>query len=341
MHEPPANLTPDLAYPKLRENIWHISFKSDTALLLTSRASFEVDRDDALKFLRIRSYCTGVHSVDDIASKSGLSVDDVSTILVSLREAEVLCPPAGTSEPPPPLAEIRKTLANIVSIWSDELRTGYIGNHFMKGDQPKTTLAGWLVEMYHYIKDFPYAIEHGAKHAPPGPLKDVLLKYANQEKSHEEFVVKTLVNMGLKREEVLSSSPLVSTRAVSLLMREMFAEEPISVLLMAALVEAQEFPEDRFHVFKERMQELYGFPLTTFEPFFEHQKVDVGMGHADLFLDNLELFDITDPQRLDRMVHNVHDLKHTFELQTAEIKSYYSNLDGKYFPRQPMLFSSL
>lgn len=339
MHAP-ALSDLDLKYPKLRENIWHISSRSDTALLLTTRASFEVDREDALKFIRIRSYCTGVHSIEDIASKSGLSVDEVTSILASLREAEVLCPPSGDVESPT-LDEVRKTLTTITSIWSDELRNAYIGNDFVKGGLSRTALAGWLVEMYHYIKDFPWAIEHGANHTQPGKLKDVLLNYANQEKNHEEFVVKTLVNLGLKREEVKTSWPLVSTRAVALLMREMFEEEPVSVLLMAALVEAQEFRDDSIQGFKLRMQELYDLPLDTFNPFFEHQKIDVGMGHAELLERNIELFDVTDPKRLDRIVNRLHDLKHAFELQTEEIKAYYSDLEGKYFPRQPMLFSSL
>jgi hypothetical protein len=337
MHGPPAT---DFRYPKLRENIWHISSGSDTALLITSRSSFEVDREDALKFVRMRSYCTGIHTVDEIASRSGLSVEDVNSILTSLGEAEVLCPPTAVSEPPS-IDDVRKTLAKIADIWSDELRTSYIGNHFTQGDLPRTALQGWLVEMYHYIKDFPWAIEHGANHAPPGRLKDVLHRYADQEKSHEEFVVKTLVNLGLKREEVKSSTPLVSTRAVSLLIREMAEKEPSSLLLMAALVEAQEFREESIDGFKARMQELYGLPLDTFGPFFEHQKIDVGMGHAELFDDNVELFDITDPPRLDGIVNRLHDLKHAFELQSLEIETYYSKLDGKYFPRQPMLFSSL
>lgn len=334
------NAPPPITFtnPKLRENVWHIS--SETALLITSRASFEVDRDDALKFLQMRSFCTGVHSIDEIASKSGLSVDDVTTILASLREAEVLCPPTGESEPPV-VEDIRQTLAKITAIWSDELQAGYIGNEFMKGNLPRSTLQGWLVEMYHYIKDFPWAIEHGANHVPPGKLKDVLQTYANQEKSHEEFVMRTLLNLGLKREEVKSSTPLVSTHTVGLLMREMFEEDPVSVLLMAALVEAQEFREESIGTFKKKMFELYDLPLDVFDPFFEHQKIDVGMGHAELFDDHRELFDITDPMRLDRIVNRLHDLKHAFELQSLEIKTYYSKLEGKYFPRQPMLFSSL
>ena len=154
-------------------------------------------------------------------------------------------------------------------------------------------------------------------------------------------VVKTLVNMGLRREQVKSSTPLVSTRTVGLLMRKMFEDEPASVLLMAALVEAQEFREDGIEDFKQRMHELYDLPLSTFDPFFEHQKVDVGMGHAEAV------------RRQHRVVHHhrasstrpdrepVTRPEHAFELQTLEIKAYYADQEGKYFPSQPMPFSSL
>ena len=101
-------------------------------------------------------------------------------------------------------------------------------------------------------------------------------------------------------------------------------------------------PGSVFHLWEPDLaQELYGLPLNTFDPFFEHQKIDAGMGHAELFEDNAELFEVSDPQRLDRLVNRLHDLKHAFELQSLEIKSYYTKLEGKYFPRQPMLFSSL
>ncbi len=148
---------------------------------------------------------------------------------------------------------------------------------------------------------FPWAIEHGANHAPPGKLKDVLLK--QRQPGEEPRGVRgqdPREHGGLSSaKRCWSSSPLVSTRAVSLLMREMFAEEPISVLLMAALVEAQEFPEDRFQVFRERMRGLRP-PAHHLRSILRHQKVDVGMGHAELFWTTWSCFDIRrSGQRLD------------------------------------------
>jgi len=67
----------------------------------------------------------------------------------------------------------------------------------------------------------------------------------------------------------------------------------------------------------------------------------VALGHSKLLEDNLELFSVAEPGALDRIVDKMHDLKHAFELQSSEIKSYYGNLSGMYFPRQPMTFSAL
>jgi len=65
------------------------------------------------------------------------------------------------------------------------------------------------------------------------------------------------------------------------------------------------------------------------------------MGHAELLERHIALLDIPDRDRLDQVINNLHDLKHAFELQSLEIKHYYGELQGKYFPRQPMRFAAL
>jgi hypothetical protein len=71
----------------------------------------------------------------------------------------------------------------------------------------------------------------------------VLRRYADEERGHEGFVLQTLVNLGMSRVEVTTSIPLLSTRLVGFLMRELFELEPASTLMVAAVIEAQEFDE--------------------------------------------------------------------------------------------------
>lgn len=321
-------------YPRLRENLWHLDPAAGRALLITPEATFEVELPEAQRFLQMRSFCTGYHSMEEIAQLSGLPVEEVRSILESLEAAHVLCAPPlpeGLVRP----EEARHALMRACQLWSEELRLSYIGNELAQGELPRTVLLGWLLEMYHYVRDFPEAIALAAGRAQ-GRLKEVLTRYAAQERGHEVFLVRALVNLGLTREEVEGSTPLVSTRLVGFLMRDLFEFEPASALMVAALVEAQEFNQAQIQAFQERVVELYGIPADALGPVFEHQRVDVQMGHAELLAENLDLVEIRESSRLDRVVNGLHDLKHAFDLQGLEIKDYYPVLGGKYFPRQPV-----
>ncbi len=325
--------------PRLRENAWRIRPDGESSVLITTRDIFEVDRDDALKFLRMRSHCTGSHTIPEIAQRSELTPTEVEQTLHSLIEAEVVLPESA-EQAPLRAEEVRQMLQTICQMWATELRACYVGSELARGDQPKSVLIGWLFEAYHYISDFPRAIDHAVEYAD-GPLKKVLKVYADQERNHAEFVVRTLENLGVHRRELQSSTPLVSTRAIGWLMREMFQHEPSSALMMAALVEATDVDDDAIRPFKERMTELYDVPVTALDPYFEHQSIDLAMGHSDLFKNNAALVDITDRAKLDVVVNNLHDLKHAFELQTLEIKQYYTDMFGRYMPRQQMRYAAL
>ncbi len=325
--------------PRLRENVWHINPESETAVLITSRATFEVPTVPALQFLRMRSYCTGYHSIESIATLSGLSVEDVKALLGSLESAGILYFSTDTNEQIP-IDNVHDVLVRACRIWSNELRISYIGNEFAEGRAPKSVLLGWLIEMYHYIKDFPYAIEHGA-HFAEGQLKEVLLKYSAEEKGHERFVLETLENLGVSSAEVNTSIPLLSTRLIGFLMRELFEFEPSAALMVAAVVEAQEFEEQGVGNFKRKLCDHYDTGPHAFDPYFKHQQIDFALGHSQLLLSYLDLVTIKDRRLLDQVVNKLHDLKHAFDLQGIEIKNYYTSLNGKYFPRQAVAFESI
>lgn len=326
-------------YPKLRENVWHIDPQRETAMLITSRATYEVPTERALQFLRMRSYCTGWHSIDSIAEKSGFSVADVNALLGSLEPAGIIYTNSDLDEKLPQ-EHVRDVLTRACRIWSAELQISYIGNEFSAGQLQKSVLIGWLLEMYHYVRDFPFAIEHGARHAT-GALKDVLMAYAEQEKGHEGFVLRSLVNVGISVPEVESSIPLLSTRLIGFLMRELFELMPAAALLVAAVIEAQGFSEAEIGNFKAKLHKHYGIGAHALDPYFEHQKIDVDMGHAELLASNLDLIQIEDRRTLDLVVNKIHDLKHAFDLQGIEIKAYFAALNGKYVPRQPVDFEAI
>lgn len=325
-------------YPKLKENVWHVDPAADTATLLTGHEAYAVPTAAALEFLKMRSHCTGWNSTERIAERSGLPVGDVQALLRSLQPAGIVARRDAAVDCSSD--EVRAACVRACRLWSGELRLAYVGNEFAAGSLPRPVLVGWLLEMYHYIRDFPCTIEHAAARAS-GPLQMVLRRYAREESGHEIFVLQTLQNLGLDAEEVAASAPLPSTRLIGLLMRELFTRAPAAVLMVAALVEAQEFDDAQVARFQAALTRHYGINADAFDPYFRHQEIDVGLGHAQLLEENLSLLNFDDAACLDDAVSMVHDLKHAFELQGLEIKAYFSRLDGRYVPRQRVVFADL
>ena len=164
-------------------------------------------------------------------------------------------------------------------------------------------------------------------------MQKILRQYAQEEKGHEEFIIQSLLKGGVCREEIEQSIPLVSTRTIDLLMRELFELEPCSALLVARIIEATEFNEQEAEEFKRATLKHYALNHETFDPFFEHVRVDAELGHAELLEKHIDLVELKSPSNLHVLVNKLHDLKHAFDLQKLEIKDYYSHV-GNYFPRQ-------
>lgn len=327
--------------PKLRENIWHMRSDANTddpAFLITSKAKYELPAQYVRGFLQIRPYCTGHNSVAKIAELTGSQAEDLLVFFNTFAEIDLLYPDT-VKAASLDSKTVNQSLLNIVSIWASELHSVYIANELVR--EPglsRAVLIGWMTEMYHYVHDFPHALQVGADHAD-GPLKAVLQRYAKEEPGHEIFVLDTLKNLGVDPDEVRASVPLVSTRTIGLLLRELLAIEPGATLLAAALLEAADFDEENIELYQKRLAELYGISNEALAPYFEHQKIDFDMGHQKLLVDNIGVLNITDIDRLDVLMNKLHDLKHAFELQSLEIKDYYGEPNnGRYLRRQAMSF---
>jgi hypothetical protein len=329
-----------LEYPRLRENIWQIMPGEPAAYVETLDSLFEVPTEQALSFMNIRTHCTGHNSIEEIAIRSRVPAEIVRAKIYSLFTAGLLVPPQRIPNEGLPAETARARLKQIGEIWGRELTRHFVANELLDDGLSKDVLVGWLLEMYHYVKDFPEIIAYGGTKAA-GRLAELYARYASEESGHEEFVVRTLMNIGLTRAEIEASSPLVSTRLIGFLMRELFEFEPATVLLVASIIEAHETPEDQLDAFQRQLERRYDLRQGDMAPYFQHQLIDVALGHSKLLEDNLELFAVRNVAALDRIVDKMHDLKHAFELQSSEIKSYYGNLSGMYFPRQPMTFSAL
>jgi len=329
-----------LGRPRLRENVWRIRPGEQASELETLQGVFEVETARALVFMRIRSHCTPHNSLDVIATRSGVSRERVIADLFSLIEPAVLVGPVRHDDAAVSTAQVANVLMNAASLWGRELSTTLIANRLCEEVQPLSLIQGWLLETYHYVADFPVAIQFAADTAD-GELRDVLQHYAAEERGHEKFVLRSLEAIGLSSAEVESSRPLASTRAVMLMMRSLFSVHPATVLLMAHMVEASEVPLEDLRQLRRDIESRQQLPEDSLAPIFEHQAIDASLGHQTLLSRHRYLLPTGPRALLDEIVGGLHDLKHLFELQTQEIQAYYRELRGQFLPPQPIKYQSL
>lgn len=338
--ESPCPIESLLGRPKLRENVWRIRPDAAASELETLQGVFEVETARALEFMRVRSHCTPHNSLDVIATRSGVSRERVVADLFSLIEPAVLVGPGRHDSAAASATQVAGVLMAAASLWGRELSATLIANRLCEEIQPRSMLQGWLLEMYHYVADFPAAIQFAANIAE-GELRDLLHRYAAEERGHEKFVLRSLELIGLSSAEVQGSRPLASTRAVMLMMRSLFSIHPATVLLMAHMVEASEAPHEDLRQLRRKIEFRQQLPPDSLAPIFEHQAIDASLGHQTLLSRHCHLLPTGPRALLDEIVGGLHDLKHMFELQTLEVQAYYRELGGKFLPPQPVNYESL
>jgi pyrroloquinoline quinone (PQQ) biosynthesis protein C len=320
------------ANPKFRHNLWTTyDAEPDVVYLTVSHSKFAVKQDDAATFLQMRPHCTGHNTVGEVAEKSGVAEARVRKILGSLVEAEVVRPDyrplsAMSAE------EVRAVLFSACRIWSEQLAETYIASDILSGKLTQQITRGWLLETYHYIRSFPDALERAARSAA-GELRHVLEKYSAEERGHEDFILQCLVNVGFKRAEVTESIPLVSTQLIHLLMRDLYTDCPAAALLVASVVEAGDVDPEQTGQWSRTIAGHYGIPADALLPYEQHIALDASLNHGKLAERYAHLLVFRDETQLHNVCNRIHDIKHAFDLQSLEIKDYYTHI-GNYVPRQ-------
>jgi hypothetical protein len=318
--------------PKFIHNLWTTYHEDEYFYLEFAGGTYQVAPKEAAQFMAIRKYCTGYHSIEDISKKSQISVDQIEDIVKSLAGIGLLRQDeSDISELTHD--EIYDKLFTACGLWRDQIENFHIMNNFLRGEYGLQVFQGSLLESYHYIKDFPLVIKSAIDSTSDENMKTILKNYYQQELGHEKFIISTLKNTGLSQQEVVESTPLVSTQNIINLMTNLVSKFPFAIFLIAQLVETDEYDIDEVKLTKSTITKLYSIPEHSLDPYFDHIKLDYEMRHFALMKENKQYIKLQNNNDIDFILNSLHDIKHSFDLQKLEIIDYYSK-EGNYFPRQ-------
>lgn len=300
-------------------------------LLRTSHGYFEVNRDEAEIFLKMRQMFTGHNSQEKISKQIGISAEKVSSIITAL--AGIGCIRTETDIASLTDETIYLKLKTACEMWAEQLEDTHIFAAILAGKHGLSVLKGFLLETYHYIKGFPDCIRLARDNASIPELKLSLDTYYQQELGHETFILECLKKVGFSEKEVSTSIPLVSTQALLNLISDLFIRHPQTVALVARVIEADEYTEDTGEQIRAALEQHFNVGRDALDGLITHMAIDYSMGHADLIETHKKFIVFDNKDDVHFVFNRIHDIKHAFDLQKLEILDYYTHL-GNYVPRQ-------
>lgn len=313
--------------PKFVHNLWTTN-EDDEYYLRFTAGLYEVEKEDARDFYKIRSYCTGHNTVAEISSKTDIPIQRIEEMVASLNEIGMV-----RNETKSANEDFLGKAIQACEMWAEQVEENHLFNKFLYGDTNRNVLIGFFMETYHYIKAFPSIINAAIDNTDNPELKMVLTEYKQQETGHESFILSTLLKLGMKQAEVESSVPLVSTLNLISMISALFRTHPSTVFLIAKVIESHDFDQAEVTKAIEDITQHYDLEPGTLEPFFQHSQIDYELGHSRLLDEHSHLVSLGDLEKTSFILNAIHDIKHAIDLQCLEIEEYYSK-EGNYIPRQ-------
>ncbi|WP_346825707.1 iron-containing redox enzyme family protein [Serratia inhibens] len=313
--------------PKFVHNLWTTN-EDDEYYLRFTAGLYEVEKEDARDFYKIRSYCTGHNTVAEISNKTNLPVQRIEEMVASLNEIGMV-----RNEIKPANEDLLNKTMQACEMWAEQVEETHLFNKFLYGDTNRNVLIGFFLETYHYIKAFPSIINAALDNTNNPELQKILTEYKQQETGHESFILSTLLKLGMKQAEVENSVPLVSTLNLISMISDLFRMHPSTVFLIAKVIESHDFDQAEVTNAIQDITRHYELAPGTLEPFFQHSQIDYELGHSQLLDKHSHLVSLADIEETSFILNAIHDIKHAIDLQCLEIEEYYSK-EGNYIPRQ-------
>ena len=335
-----TNTKSKIDYPRLRHCTFVLTENSEDIKMIVGKERFSVNNilGSRNKFLEVKRYFDGRHSIEDISNITNVDANNIQEIVALFNSLNLM-----RREVPKKLIEKEDFLTKIQDsclMWSRQI--GYHKLFFLleKGEVRKEVFIGLLLETYHYVKAASQHISVALSHCEIPEWKKLLSDYFVDEYTHHELILNALFNIGISKEQVVKSHPIIGTISLVNMLCDIARKSTLSYLTCTSLFEAREENFDKTKSAFLKIASTYNFREKDLYPIIEHLEGDVLTGHNGLLQEALiGIEHITDTEA-HYAINNLHDLKHSFDQYHDQILQYYSDISN-YIPRLKVDYFSL
>jgi|HubBroStandDraft_6_1064221.scaffolds.fasta_scaffold89572_4 pyrroloquinoline quinone (PQQ) biosynthesis protein C len=286
----------------------------------------------------IPSLLDGTRSIATIAQVTGVSPDDISELVRTLDEHDLL-----VSLPRHAAVSTHEFLAQLdltVAAWRASLADHPLYAALHIGSAPPEILHGLLIETYHYVVAATQHIAAAIQGAAAGRNRRLLDDYYLEEREHYPLVLATLERLGIEATLVQDSVPSSSTRAVVRLLCDIGSRDTLAYMACLLLSEGRVGDCDRARTSFATIAAHYGCGDETFDPILSHLEDDVAAGHTGLLAEALDGIESLSTTTADRILGYVRELRDAWWQFHDSTLSYYSDPTNPLI-RRPLSFWAL
>ncbi|MBX9592145.1 MAG: hypothetical protein K2X43_22870 [Hyphomonadaceae bacterium] len=326
------------ARPRLR-HCTLIEDPSETATtLVVGRDYFKIERTgDRSRFLHLKSLLDGRHDLDQLSSLTGLSLASVSEVVSAFAELGLL---QDRQDAPTITAQaFIEQVEDSALMWRRQIELHPLLARLASGDVRREVFIGLLIETYHYVKLLPAVIADLVPTVEDEHTRQVLAHYAEEERLHYLDYEQALSSLDRIGKWISSSHPTVGTLSLVRNFEAVGRRSALSLVCCLQLIEARLFEAPAAEADLRTIAERYDAEALV-EPFIQHMKADLDMGHSGILREALKYREAIDADLAHQAVNDMHDVKHCFDVFHDSVLQYYGDISN-YIPRPKVDYFAL
>ncbi|SDH86818.1 Pyrroloquinoline quinone (PQQ) biosynthesis protein C [Alteribacillus persepolensis] len=335
-----STFTTSVKYPRLRHCTLIEKEDTNSILMIVGSNYFEIDEEmgSREKFLEVKSYFDGRHSIKEISNLTEVSEEDLISIVTEFEEMGLL-----RSEESVHLIKKEDFINQIEEsciMWAQQIGYHRLFGQIESGEARKEVFQGYILETYHYVKSARKHISTALAHCTNDHHEELLTDFFNDEYNHYPLMLESLERMGIPKDRVESAHPIIGTMSLINMLCEIGRQSTLAYIACTSLFEAREEDFEQSKTSLERLAEAAGFKASDVAPVIEHMRGDVEADHNSLLEEALADIEYINAEEAHFAVNCLHDLKHSFDQFHDQILEYYSDISN-YIPRLKVDYFSL
>ncbi|WP_018922946.1 iron-containing redox enzyme family protein [Salsuginibacillus kocurii] len=332
----------NLEFPRLRHCTFLEGQKEDPMYMVVGKDFFELENTvgDRDKFLEVKRYFDGRHSIDQISKITGVAKDHLTDIISEFNDLGLMRTENEEEKNFIKKDDFIKQIEDSCEMWASQIGYHQLFAGLERKELRKEVFQGFLLEVYHYVKGARKHIAVALANCSTDREQELLTEFFVDEYDHGKLLIEAVEKTGIPKDQTINAHPIIGTMSLINMLSEIGRQSTFAYIACTSLFEARAEDFEASKASFERLAEYSGFDKTVVDPVIEHMRGDIEADHNSLLEEVLEGIDYISAEEAHFTVNCLHDLKHSFDQFHDQIIEYYSDVSN-YIPRLKVDYFSL